>query len=142
MAAPLLHKTQGRNPKTMIGLAAYLGLLAFLYSIGTLEWIILGLGLFAVPAAIDLLKNPAADFELNDTHIRWKNAGQQAEVPLSRIQRARFDTRWDFSVRVTLIMIDSSKLRIPQDTAPPHQTLEQAFKDRDIATERHHFRVV
>lgn len=142
MASPLTHENHGRNPKTLIGLALYFGLLAFLYSVGTLEWIIFGLGIFAVPAAIDLFKNPVTDFELNDTHIRWKNSGQEAEVPLSRIQSARFDTRWDFSVRVTLIMVDKSKLRIPQDTAPPHQTLEQAFKDRGIKTERHHFRVV
>ena len=142
MADPLIHENKGRNPKTMIGLLAYLGLLAFLYSVGTLEWILIGLALFAVPAAIDLFKNPITEFELGDAQIRWKNSGQQAEVPLSRITRARFDTRWDFSVRVTLIMVDQSKLRIPQDTMPPHQTLEDAFKARDIKTERHHFRVV
>ncbi|WP_127116191.1 hypothetical protein [Shimia sediminis] len=142
MPEPLIHQNHGRSPTTMLGLAAYLGFLVFLSSVGTLEWIILGLGLFAVPAAIDLLRNPVTDFELNAQNIRWKNSGQEAELPLSRIQRARFDTRWDFSVRVTLILRDSSKLRIPQDVTPPHQTLEQAFKDRDIATERHHFRVV
>ncbi|WP_299349860.1 hypothetical protein [uncultured Shimia sp.] len=142
MPDALTHKNRGRNPKTLVGLAVYLGLLAFLYSVGTLEWIILGLALFAVPAAIDLLRNPITDFELTDTQVHWKNGGQEADLPLSRIQHARFDTRWDFSVRVTLILIDQSKLRIPQDVAPPHEALEKGFKDRGIKTERHHFRVI
>lgn len=142
MAAPLSHHNHGRSPRTFVVLAAYIGFLIFLAYIGTLEWILIILALFAVPAAIDLIRNPVTEFHLSDTEIRWKNSGQEAELPLSRVQKARFDTRWDFSVRVTLIMIDNSKLRIPQDAAPPHQTLEQAFKDRGLKTERHHFRVI
>lgn len=142
MAAPLTHQNRGRNRRTLIGLGLYLALLGLLISVGTVDWIVILLALFAVPAAIDLWKDPVTDFALDDERIHWKNSGQEADLPLSRIRQARFDTRWDFSVRVTLVLIDNSKLRIPQDAAPPHQALESAFKERGIATERHHFRVI
>lgn len=142
MAGSFTHQNQGRNRRTFFGLAAYLVFLIFLSYVGTLEWIVIGLGLLAIPAALDLWRNPVTKLALTDTQIRWKNSGQEAELPLSRIQKARFDTRWDLSVRATLILIDNSKLRIPQDVMPAHTALEQAFKDRNIATERHHFRVI
>ncbi|MEQ9693695.1 hypothetical protein [Shimia sp. SDUM112013] len=142
MAAPLTHETQGRNPRTFLALGAALAVLAFLYSIGTVTWVLVVLGLFAVPAAFDVLRNPRATFTLDDTHIEWKSNTQHARVPLHQVQGARFDTRWDFSVRVTLTLVDQSKMRIPQDTMPPHQALENALKEREIKTERHHFRVV
>lgn len=126
----------------MLALAGAAALLALLYSVGTVSWVLAVLALVAVPALIDVLRNPSADFCLGDDDMSWRSSRQSAKLPLSRIARVRFDTRWDFSVRVTLILIDESKLRIPQDAMPPHQALETALRARGISTERHHFRVI
>lgn len=142
MIPALIHQNQGRNPRTIGALVAMAALLVFLQSVGTLSWVVAVLALFAVPAAIDVIRNPKTEFTLNDERLSWKNSGQTAELPLGRIARARFDTRWDFSVRVTLTLVDNSKLRIPQDVMPAHKTLETAFTVRNIATERQHFRVI
>lgn len=142
MPTPLHHNNQGRNTATVLGLIAAIAVLTFLNWIGTVPWLIIVLGLFTVPAAVDVLRNPKTEFNLTDEILSWKNSGQSAELPLERIEKARFDTRWDFSVRVTLTLIDKSKLRIPQDVMPRHTTLETAFKERNIPTERQHFRVV
>lgn len=140
--APLIHENRGRNPRTIAALLTAVLVLAGLYSVGTLPWILIALGVFAIPALTDVLLNPKGRFELTATDIGWKNSGQTAHLPLSRIAEARFDTRWDFSVRVTLKLVDQSKLRIPQDVMPPHKNLEDALKERKIKTERHHFRVI
>lgn len=142
MAEPLVHITHGRNLRTLGALAVALVILAYLYSIGTVTWVLVVMGLFVIPAVFDVLRNPQARFELTDTMIEWQSTTQHAQVPLSRLQKARFDTRLDMSVRVTFTLIDQSKMRIPQDTLPPHRILEAALKDHGIKTERHHFRVL
>ncbi|SHJ64507.1 hypothetical protein SAMN05444000_11142 [Shimia gijangensis] len=142
MTLPLNHNNQGRNKVTVLGLAAAVLVLAFLQSVGTMPWLLIMLGLFAVPAAIDVIRNPKTQFSLTEEKLSWKNSGQTAELPLARIESARFDTRWDFSVRVTLTLIDKSKLRIPQDVMPYHATLEKEFEALNIPTERQHFRVI
>lgn len=142
MATPLTHTNQGRNRATVAGLIAAVIVLAFLNAIGTVAWLIVVLALFTVPAAMDVIRNPKTEFSLTDEKLSWKNSGQSAELPLSRIEHARFDTRWDFSVRVTLRLIDQSKLRIPQDVMPPHAILNTALTERGITTERQHFRVI
>ncbi len=139
---PLTHHNQGRKPATIAALLAAIAVLAFLYSIGTVTWFLMVLALFTVPALIDVLRNPTAEFALDDQYMSWRSSSQTVKLPLTRIAKARFDTRWDFSVRVTLILIDNSKMRIPQDAMPPHQGLEDALKARGFTTERHHFRVV
>ncbi|MEP2532789.1 hypothetical protein [Shimia sp.] len=142
MVAPLTHRNEGRNPRTFGALALAALLLLFLYSIGTMTWVLILLSLFAIPAFFDVLLNPVATFELNDRHLSWKSATQTAEVGLDKIASARFDTRLDVSVRVSLTLEDGSKMRIPQDVLPSHKALEEAFKERGIKTERHHFRVI
>ncbi|PSL21903.1 hypothetical protein [Shimia abyssi] len=142
MVEPLTYRNQGRNPRTFGALAIAGGLILFLYSIGTMYWLIVLLSLFAIPALFDVLLNPVATFELNDTILRWKSPTQTAEMRVDQIRAARFDTRLDVSVRATLTLADGSKLRVPQDVLPSHKTLEEALKARGIKVERHHFRVI
>lgn len=139
---PLVHTSSGRTPRTWIAVLFALAILAGLYSVGTLPWLLVLFALPILPAIWDLVKNPTTRFELNDTAILWQAPGQDAEVGLSHIEKARFDTRWDFSVRVTLILAGKRKQRIPQNATPPHQILEEAMKARGIKVERHHFRVI
>ena len=142
MPEPLTYRNQGRNPRTIGALVVALGLLALLYSVGTLGWILTILAIFALPALIDVIYNPVSTFELTDDALRWKSSTQTAEVGTNQIRSARFDTRLDVSIRVTLNLVDGSKMRIPNDVLPSHKALEAALLERDIPVERHHFRVI
>ncbi|MBR9844491.1 MAG: hypothetical protein GYB25_15130 [Rhodobacteraceae bacterium] len=142
MTLPYRHQTQGRSLRTALAVAAALALLVGLYLVGTILWLLAVLLLFVVPAIVDLLRNPTSRFELTNTTLTWETSRLSASLPVSRIAKARFDTRWDFSVRVTLILDDGKKLRIPQEAMPPHKALEDAFKACGVPVERHHFRVI
>ena len=64
-----------------------------------------------------------------------------AEVPLSEIDHIRLDTRWDFSVRATVLLTNGKRLRLPYEALPPHRSFEAALQARGIRVERHHFNV-
>jgi len=51
----------------------------------------------------------------------------------------RFDTRLDFSVRITVVTADGTRLRLPYDALPPHKGFEAACQAHGLRTERHHF---
>ncbi len=142
MSLPFRHETRGRSLRTALAVAAALVVLLGLYLVGTLLWLLAVFSLFLLPALLDLLRDPRGSFELTETELTWETARLSAALPISRIAKARFDTRWDFSVRVTLFLHDGKKLRIPQEVMPPHQPLENAFKSLNIPVERHHFRVI
>ena len=142
MSLPFRHETRGRSLRTALAVAAALLLLFGLYLVGTLVWLLAVFALFVVPAVLDLLRNPIGRFELTERELNWETPRLSAALPVAQIAKARFDTRWDFSVRVTLILHDGRKLRIPQDVMPPHKALEEAFKACGVPTERHHFRVI
>ena len=141
MAAPLRHELHGRNRRTIGALVVAVAFLGFLYSIGTTGWILTLLSVFALPALVDVIFNPLSTFEIDDDAIRWRSVTQVAAVGLDKVRQVRVDTRLDISIRVTLMLVDGSKMRIPQDVLPPRNTLETALADRDIPIERHHFRL-
>lgn len=142
MTPPLTYRHYGRNRRTLGALAVAAVVLLFLHSIGTMTWILVLLSLFAAPALVDVLLNPVSTFEFSEGILRWKSATQTAEIPTDQIRSARFDTRLDVSIRVTLTMVNGSKVRIPNDVLPSHKIFEAALKDCDIPVERHHFRVI
>ncbi len=137
-----MYLNKGRNPRTLGALAAAAAFLSLLYCFGTMPWILIFLSLFALPALFDIILNPAANLEMTDKILRWKNPLQSAEIETKKIRSARFDTRLDISIRVSLTLQDGSTLRIPQDVLPPRKQLEKAFQDRGIKVEMHHFQVI
>ena len=134
-----LYETRGRNPRTALALAAVVLVLIGLNAIGTVFWIMFGVALFAVPAAMDMLFDLRTEFTLDETAIKWRNRTQEAEIPLHEIDKVRLDGRFDLSVRITVILRDQSKVRIPHDVQPPHKVLESELKKRDVTTARHPF---
>lgn len=142
MPDPLTFTHHGRNPRTFMALAIAVVILGGLKAIGTTTWILAILGIFAVPALIDVLLNPVSTFSLADGVLRWKSATQEAEMRTDQIRSARFDTRLDISVRATLTMVDGSKVRIPNDVLPSPDRLQATLEAYDIPVERHHFRVM
>lgn len=121
-------------------LVAIWALLLALRLIVEAHWGVLGvLALFTLPGFWDLLRNPQAGLSLTADRLRWHAGRRAAEVSLSEVARVRFDTRLDFSVRVTLVLKQGGKLRLPFESTPPHRSLEEALQARGVPTERHHF---
>lgn len=135
------YESQGRTPKSIAALVAMVFILIGLDYIGTVWWIIVIVAMITLPAAIDVFVNATARLDLNDTQLFWKNRSQEVTIPLHEIEKIRFDGRMDMSVRVSVVLKDGRKLRMPYDAMPPHKELEAALQARDVRTERHAFTV-
>ncbi|MFY0660217.1 MAG: hypothetical protein JXR15_06970 [Shimia sp.] len=138
----LQHTHHGRNPRSIVMLclvsAGLLGLLA----IGVHWAIVVVLSLIAVPAFVDVIFNPIASFALDENGIRWKNVTQEAELGFHQIKSAHIATRLGVAFRITLIMFDDAKVRIPQDVLPPRTDLEAALSRHDIPIKRDRLRLI
>ena len=135
------YESQGRTPKAIAALVAMLFVIAGLEFIGAVWWLVVLVALITLPAAIDVLINASAKLELTESQLFWKNRSQEVTIPLHEIDKTRFDGRMDMSVRVSIVLKDGRKLRLPYDAMPPHKELEAALKARDVRTERHAFTV-
>ena len=135
------YESQGRTPKSIAALVAMVFILIGLDYIGTVWWIIVIVAMITLPAAIDVFVNATARLDLNAQHLFWKNRSQEVTIPLHEIEKIRFDGRMDISVRVSVVLVDGRKLRMPYDAMPPHKELEAALQARDVRTERHAFTV-
>lgn len=135
------YESQGRTPKSIAALVAMVFILIGLDYIGTVWWIIVIVAIITLPAAIDVFVNATARLDLNDSQLFWKNRSQEVTIPLHEIEKIRFDGRMDMSVRVSVVLVDGRKLRLPYDAMPPHKELEAALQARDVRTERHAFTV-
>ncbi|NQY60327.1 hypothetical protein [Cognatishimia sp.] len=135
------YESQGRTPKSIAALVAMVIILIGLDYIGTVWWIIVIVAMITLPAAIDVFVNATARLDLNAQHLFWKNRSQEVTIPLHEIEKIRFDGRMDMSVRVSVVLVDGRKLRMPYDAMPPHKELEAALQARDVRTERHAFTV-
>lgn len=131
---------RGRSPATMLAAGGWLaGLLVLWLGLGTMLWIVILLALPVLPALFDLIRNPLSGLKISGGRIEWFSGGLAASAELSEIERVRFDTRWDFSVRATLILHSGKRIRLPQEATPPYAEADAAFQARAIRTERHHF---
>ncbi len=135
------YESQGRTPKSIAALVAMVFILIGLDYIGTVWWIIVIVAMITLPAAIDVFVNATARLNLDDSQLFWKNRSQEVTIPLHEIEKIRFDGRMDMSVRVSVVLNDGRKLRLPYDAMPPHKELEVALQARDVRTERHAFTV-
>lgn len=134
------HINYGRNRRTLITVALiYLALIAAIVLIDAALWLMAGVALFTLPALWDLYANPSAGVTLTDKDLHWFSGRRQADIKLSEIDHMRFDTRLDFSIRVSAVLAGKQRIRLPYDALPPHLEFEDAFKARCVKTERHHF---
>ena len=138
---PLHWQRHARTPRlALIVLAVYAGLAALWLGFQAAPWVIALLALPTLPALHDLWRNPVVRFDLDEETLSWSARGRSTTLALPRIRRARFDTRWDFSIRVTLFLNDGQSLRLPPDVTPPDRSLDAALTARGIPVERQHFR--
>lgn len=143
VSLPLTHIRYGRARAAVgILLVIYVTLLTLIFTIDLNLFIAAFLALFTLPALWEAWSNPISTFELTSEQMQWATARLSDSMPPALILRARFDTRLDLSVRVTLFLKDNRKLRLPHACTPPHEALEEALRGLGIKTERHHFSLI
>ena len=140
-AAPLLeHHARGRNARTALVLAGVWALLITLWrGFDAAPWIVAGLGLFTLPALWDLLSDRPSGLILTDDHLQWHSGQQGDTIPCARIKAVRLDRRLDLSYRVSVVLRDDRRIRLPHDCLPDTGRLEAALQRAGIRVERHPF---
>jgi len=142
MAVVFEFNRQGRSPRSLaILIVVYSVLIAATILIDAAWWIMTFFALLTLPALWDLWRDPSAGVRLSDEQLDWHTGAQSASLRLSEIDFMRIDTRWDFSVRVTAVLHDKSRARLPYEALPPHQEFEKALIAKGVTVERHHFAV-
>ena len=140
---PYRFENRGRSRRALLALLAVWGLLVVLMlKISLSPWIAGAVALLTLPTAWEYLTDPRSWLTLDQDHLGWQSARSNDRVALSMIRNARFDTRLDLSVRITLRLVDDRKIRLPHACTPPHRRFETELKARGIATERHHFALI
>jgi hypothetical protein len=76
---------------------------------------------------------------LSKDHLEWYTGTRKGALELAEIDYMRFDTRFDFSVRVTAILTNGKRIRLPDEAMPAHKTFEAELTARGIRVDRHHF---
>lgn len=105
-----------------------------------LAWWIAAIGvLCTLPAVYEFFTDRRAGLTLSAHELRWFTGTLTRDVPLDEIKTVRFDTRWDLSVRVTLILQNDKKLRLPHECLSPHRDFETRLKQAGLHVDRHHF---
>lgn len=131
-----------RSPRNMTILACvYAGLLALIILYDAAWWLIGLLALGTFPALWDVARNTEAGLWLDPPVLRWHSGARHGDIELPDIDYFRFDTRWDFSVRVSVVLVSGKRLRLPDEAMPPHKQLEDALTRAGFRVERHHFMV-
>jgi hypothetical protein len=132
-----------RNRKTLlIVVGVWAALFAALVWLDAAPWIVVFLWAFTLPAVYDLIRNPKAGLHLDAHTLSWFSGRRAGEIDLSEIAHVRLDTRLDFSVRVTAVLVSGRKIRLPFECTPPHQAFEDALVARGVKTQRHHFQLL
>ncbi|WP_170331519.1 hypothetical protein [Ruegeria arenilitoris] len=139
---PFTFTRQNRTPRTvLILICVYAALAALLIFFDAAWWLVGLLGLSTLPALWDVVQATRAGMTLDHDRIQWFSGSREAEIVLSDIDYFRFDTRWDFSVRISLVLKSGKRIRLPDEATPPHNELETVFQNAGFRVERHHFRV-
>ncbi len=131
-----------RNPRTiLILIGVYAALLSLIILFDAVWWIVGLLSLATLPAIWDVVQDSSAGVQLDQHRLRWFSGKRQGEMALDEIQYIRFDTRWDFSVRVSLVLHSDKKVRLPDESIPPHRAFETVLEQAGFRVKRHHFTV-
>lgn len=140
MAKDFVFLRQGRSRRMMAVLILVYATLAGLIIMVDAAWWVIGLlAIPTLPALWDLWRNPSAGVQLGETKLAWHSGRRSGAIDLAEIDHMRFDTRWDFSVRVSAVLKGGKRVHLPFESTPPHRDFETAFQDRGIQVKRNHF---
>jgi len=137
---PYSFETSGRNRKTLVALVLVWALIiTAVFAIDASLWLAGLIGLCTLPAVYDLIVGRRSGVELNAEGLRWFAGKRTGEITWDKISHMRLDTRLDFSVRTSAVLVSGRKVRLPLESTPQADVFEEELKARDIKVERHHF---
>lgn len=132
----------GRSIHAILILACvYAALIFAVVLIDAAWWLMALLALLTLPALRDVIADPAAGLRLDESGLEWFSGRRRGHAALTEIDKILLDTRWDLSVRATLLLHGGKRIRLPQESLPPHRQLEAEASHRGLTVERHHFSV-
>ena len=133
----------GRSRRAVIGLILFVSLLlALRIWIHAAYGVLIALSLFALPLVWDVLRNPVSGMDITENDLLWYSGRACGAVALKEIAHVRFDTRLDFSVRVTIVLHSGRKVRVIQAATPTPDDLEKTLVRFGVATQHHHFNLM
>ncbi len=139
---PFTYTRHNRSPRSVaILILVYAALIALVILFDAVWWLVGLLALTTLPALWDILQDTSAGLTLDQNELSWFTGARQAKVTLADIDYVRFDTRWDFTVRVSLVLNTGKRIRLPDESTPPHTEFEPVLQQFGLRVERHHFRV-
>ncbi len=143
MAINYSFSRQGRTRRTaVVVIAVYASCIAAIALLDAAWWLMSIISLLTIPALMDLWFNPKSGLELTQTELNWFTGRRKGSLKFAEIDTMRFDTRWDLSVRVTAILSDKKRVRLPYESLPPHRRFELELQAKDVRVNRHHFVVI
>ena len=137
---PYSYETSGRNRKTLVALVIVWVLIVMaVVTIDASLWLAGLIGLCTLPAIYDLIAGRRSGVSLSTEGLRWFAGKRTGDITWDKISHMRLDTRLDFSVRASAVLVSGRKVRLPLEATPKADTFEEELKARDIKVERHHF---
>ena len=142
MTAPFEHIVHGRNRRTVAAVAVTVAMLVWLrLAFGASMWLLGPFALVTLPASWDLWSNRSSGVFLDDDALSWHSGRRKGRIGLHEIAHLRFDRRFDFSMRVTVVLRSGQKIRLPQEALPPHPAFTTALQARGIEIQQHPFSI-
>jgi len=139
---PFVFARRGRSARIfMVLIVIYAALAGAVILVDASPWLMAALALPTLPALWDLYFDPGAGVRLDAERLTWHSRRRRVDLGLDEIDHMRFDTRWDFSVRVSAVLHDGKRLRLPHEALPPHRLFETAFVNLGVTVTRHHFSI-
>ena len=139
-AEPFRFVHHGRSRTALVAVGATWALCALVAVVfDAAIWIVGAVLICTIPALRDYWLGISAGVELSSDRLVWFSGRRSAEVALREIDHVRLVTRFDLSVRATVVLTSGRKLRMPVEATPPHREFEDALTARGVRTERHHF---
>lgn len=139
---PYTFTRHHRNSRTVfILIGVYAALLALVILFDATWWIVGALALTTLPAVWDVFQDSSAGLQLDKEQLHWFSGKRQGQIDLSDVDFFRFDTRWDFSVRVSMVLTNGKRVRLPDESIPNHRAFEDVLQQAGFRVKRHHFTV-
>jgi len=139
---PFRFARSGRSPRALLAVGGTWTLLVLAWAwLDAVWWLMALIALATLPALWDILRDTRAGLTISDTALTWYSGRREGQIALAEIAHMRFDTRWDFSVRVTAVLHGNKLVRLPHESVPPHRVLESQLTARGLNVKRHHFTI-
>lgn len=134
---PFRFERPARRPTGIALVAAGVMVLLFLvFAVGAHPLIVAALALVIAPAVWDIARDSRATFEIADGAIAWQSGRRGGRADLARLDEAKLATTLDFSQRLTLLMKDGTRVRVPPECLPGGRVLDAEFTRRGIPNRR------